>query len=111
MATRENPDAIELDVSKIYTSGTSNTDMTDTDKAREEATLATYQKMADFTTLKKTDAQRSIGGHKSHLTRTQNAADRAVSTTANMPCPATINNMERCLDAYYTKADTMELAY
>ena len=85
--------------------------MTDTDKAQEEATLATYQKMAAFTTLKKADARRSIGGHKSHLTRPQNAADRAVSAAADMPCPATIKNMERCLDAYYTKADTMELAY
>ena len=111
MAARENPGAIEEDVSKVSTSNNSNTKMTETDKAQEEATLAMYQKMAAFTTLKKPDARRSIGGHKSHLTRTQNAADRAVTIAADMPCPATIKNMERCLDAYYTKVDTMELAY
>ena len=111
MTTRENPDAIEVDISEINTSGNSNTDMADTDKAQEEATLATYQKMAAFTTLKKADARRSIGGHKSHLTRTHNAEDRAVNTAADMSCPATIKNMEQCLGAYYTKANTMEMAY
>ena len=66
--------------------------------------------MAAFTTLKKADARRSIGGHKSHLKRTQNAADRAVSTAADMPCPATIKTWNDA-STYYTKADTMELAY
>ena len=61
MAARENPDAIEEDVSKVSTSNNSNTKMTETDKAQEEATLATYQKMAAFTTLKKPDAGRSMG--------------------------------------------------
>ena len=44
MTSRENPDAIEVDVSKIDTSANGNTDMTETDKAQEEATLATYQR-------------------------------------------------------------------
>ena len=75
MATREDTDAIEVDVHDVNTSDNSNQeDATETDKAQEEATLATYQKMAAFTALKKTEAKRSIGGHKSHLTRTHNAA-------------------------------------
>ena len=114
MAAKENPnvDAIEVDESKIDTSANgSNGIMTETDKAQEEATLATYQKMVAFTTLKRADAIRSIGGHNSHLTRTKDAADRAVTAAADMPCLATIKNMEICLEAYYTKADTMELAY
>ena len=100
MAAKENPtvDAIEVDISEIDTSTNGNSDMTETDKEREEATLATYQKMAAFTTLKIADTRKSIGGHKLHLTRTQNAADRAVTTAADMPCPVTIKNMERCLE-------------
>ena len=114
MAAKENPniDATEVDVSEIDTSENCSSNMTETDKAQEEAALATYQqKKAAFTALKKADARSSIGGHKSHLTRTRDAADRAVTAAADMPCPATIKNMERCLEAHYTKADTMELAY
>ncbi len=46
----------------VNTSDNSNQeDATETDKEQEEATLATYQKMAAFTALKKTEAKRSIG--------------------------------------------------
>ena len=44
MATKENPDAIEVDVSEVNTSDNSNTEMTETDKAQEEVTLATYRR-------------------------------------------------------------------
>ena len=113
MVAKENPnvDAIEVDESEITTNTNGSNGMTETDNAQEEATLVTYQKMAAFTTLKRADARRSIGCHKSNLTRTKDAADRAVTAVADMPCLATIKNMERCLEAYYTKADTMELAY
>ena len=104
-------DAIEVDESEIDISANGSNTMTETDKAQEEATLATYHKMAAFTTLKRADARRSIDGHKSHLIRTKDAADIGVTTVADMPCPATIKNMEHCLEAYYTKADTIELAY
>lgn len=45
------------------------------------------------------------------MTRTREAADKAVKTVANIPCVGTIKNMERCMEAYYTKADDMKLAY
>ena len=113
MAAKESSgtDAIEIDSSEIDTSTNTGNTMTETDKALEEATLATYQKMAAFTSLKRADARGSIGGHKLHLTRMKDAADRAITAVADMPCPETIKNMERCLEAYYTKANTMELAY
>ena len=104
-------DAIEIKASDINISASGSKTMTDTNKAMKDPTHATYQKMVVFTTLKKADARRSIGRHISHLTRTQNAADRAVTTAADMPCPATIKNMECCLEVYYTKANTMELTY
>ena len=99
MAAKENPkvDAIEVDESESNTSANGSNTMTDSDKAQEEATLATNQKMAALTTLKRADARRSIGGHKLHLTRTKDAANRALTAVADMPCPATIENMERCL--------------
>ena len=96
MATRENPDAIKVDVSEINTSGTSNTEMTDTDKHLPED--------GGIYHLEKGRRPKEHRGHKSHLTMTQNAADRAVT-------PGNHKEHERCLDAYYTKADTMELAY
>ena len=78
MSTKETPetDASEIDTSDINTSAISSDMMTETDKAMEDATLDTYQKMAAFTSLKKVEAKRSIGGHKHHLTHTRDAVDR-----------------------------------
>ena len=66
--------------------------------------------MALFTSLWKDEAKKSLGGHKSHLTRTREVADKAVKAVEDIPSVATIKNMERCMEAYYTKADAMELA-
>ena len=98
-------DTIEINASDINTIASHSKMMTDTDKAMNDPTLATHQKVAAFTSLEKVEAKRSIGGHKSHLTRTREAAHRAVTAVADISCPATIKNMERCLEAYYTKAD------
>ena len=113
MAAKENPnfDAIEVDVSEIDTSANGNSDMTETNKAQDEATLANYQKMAAFTTLKKADARRSIGGHKSHLTQTQNAADRAVTTPAVCKARQPLKIWNVAWRNTTQRPNTMELAY
>ena len=80
---KPNVDTIEVDESEIDTSANRSNTMTDTDKAQEEATLAPYQKKVAFITLKLADARRSIGGHKSHLARTKDVADRAVTAMAH----------------------------
>lgn len=39
------------------------------------------------------------------------AADKAVKAVEDIPCIMTIKNMERCMEAYYAKAEAMKLAY
>ena len=85
--------------------------MSETEKAQEDATLTTYQKMATFMTLRKDEAKSSLGSHKLLLGRTRAAADKAVKVVEDLPCVKTIKNMERCMEAYDAKADAMELAY
>ena len=85
--------------------------MMDTNKEQEDATLATYQKMAILMGLCKDEAKKSLGGHKSHLTHTREAADKAVKALEDLPCSAPIKNMERYMESYYAKADAMESAY
>ena len=107
MATRENPDAIEVDVSEVNTSDSSNTKMTgprgsDTGNVPKDGGV--HHPQEDRSKKKHQGTQ--ITSHKNPKRSRQ-----GVTIAADMPCPATIKNMERCLDAYYTKADTMELAY
>ena len=73
----------------------------------QKKNIAIYAKMGTFITLGKEDAKSSLKGHKSHLGQTTMAAERAVKAVEDIPCIATIRNLERCTKAYYA----MKLAY
>ena len=78
--------------------------MAEAGKTHEDATITIYAKMATFFTLSKGGRKRQVKGHKSHLGCTRAAADKEVKAVEDIPCIATIRNMVRCTEAYYSKA-------
>ena len=84
-------------------------DIMDTIRAQEDATIATFAKKGTFFTLYEDGAKNSLKEHKSHLGRATMTAARPVKAVDDFPCFAT--SMERSMEAYYFKSKSMELAY